>query len=198
MALASSLTGAAVRQGPLLFTAMLRCLRDRATEAVATRTARNDLSTAEIIVRVSRRSRQTPADSSRLRGYFTQGPGNPEQDLCARWEQNNPGRLTGNENARWTRFCYVPPAASEQRDRFSPTTQRTREGFRLCIDTPDYLLAPGPAGFWRVIRAHSRHSSNRASSNGLLKKQTAPAFIARSRIRSWGKAVMKMIGVPWS
>src|SRR6516162_2657431 len=113
---------------------MLRCLRDRATEAVATRTARNDLSTAEIIVRVSRRSRQTPADSSRLRGYFTQGPGNPEQDLCARWEQNNPGRLTGNENAGWTRFCYVPPAASEQRDRFSPTTQRTREGFRLCID----------------------------------------------------------------
>src|SRR5262249_28275914 len=64
--------------------------------------------------------------------------------------------------------------------------------------SPDYSLAPGPAGLWRVIRAHSKHSSNRASSNGLLKKQTAPAFIARSRIRSWGKAVMKMIGVPWS
>jgi hypothetical protein len=40
-------------------------------------------------------------------------------------------------------------------------------------------------------------ASNRASSKGLLKKQTAPAFIACSLTRSCGKAVMKMIDVLW-
>jgi hypothetical protein len=51
--------------------------------------------------------------------------------------------------------------------------------------------------FRRFASASSTHSSNRASSKGLLKKSTAPAFIARSRTRSCGNAVMKMIGVVW-
>ena len=55
-----------VRQGPLLFTAMLRCLRDRATEAVATRTARNDLSTAEIDASCRPRESKVASNSGRL------------------------------------------------------------------------------------------------------------------------------------
>src|SRR5262249_4537292 len=62
---------------------------------------------------------------------------------------------------------------------------------------PDYSRSCRGTGFWRFASASSTHSSNRASSKGLLKKSTAPAFIARSRTRSCGNAVIKMIGVVW-
>jgi hypothetical protein len=61
---------------------------------------------------------------------------------------------------------------------------------------PDYSVAGGPAAIWRRISARCTHSSNCGSSNGLLKKQTAPPFMARSRTRSCGKAVLKMTGRP--
>jgi hypothetical protein len=61
---------------------------------------------------------------------------------------------------------------------------------------PDYAVPGGPAALLRRMSARSTHSSNCGSSNGLLKKQIAPAFMARSRMRSCGKAVMKMIGMP--
>jgi hypothetical protein len=59
---------------------------------------------------------------------------------------------------------------------------------------PNYSVRRGPAALWRRMSARSTHSSNCGSSNGLLKKQTAPPLIARSRTGSCGKAVIKMIG----
>jgi hypothetical protein len=48
--------------------------------------------------------------------------------------------------------------------------------------------------------AHSRHLANVSPSNGLVRKQIAPAFSARARLISTGKAVMKMNGTlcPWA
>src|SRR5882762_3557140 len=53
-----------------------------------------------------------------------------------------------------------------------------------------HLLVPPPCR----RRAVSRHLIKLTLSNGLVRKQIAPAFIARSRIVSSGKAVMKMNG----
>jgi hypothetical protein len=49
-------------------------------------------------------------------------------------------------------------------------------------------------------RADARHLIKMSPSKGLVRKQVAPAFIARARLISTGKAVMKMNGTqcPWA
>jgi len=59
-----------------------------------------------------------------------------------------------------------------------------------CLRAPSHSFVP-PQGF---ASAHSRHLAKASPSNGLVRKQIAPAFIARARVISTGKAVMKMKG----
>src|SRR5262245_16163211 len=69
-------------------------------------------------------------------------------------------------------------------------------GAPLIQGSQDYSLRGGPADLCCRLSARCTHSSNCGSSNGLLKKQIAPLFMARSRTGSCGKAVMKMTGMP--
>src|SRR5262249_33804848 len=78
--------------------------------------------------------------------------------------------------------CYPPPdRASSHRPRMGGSS----------------LGQCGVVGSTAVewFRAVSRQSINESSSNGLLRKPTAPAFIARFRNLSSVEAVMKMTGM---
>jgi hypothetical protein len=57
-----------------------------------------------------------------------------------------------------------------------------------------HVSEPGPSAA-SPFNVRCTHSSNAASLNGLLRKQTAPPFIARSRMRSSGNAVMRITGI---
>jgi hypothetical protein len=76
---------------------------------------------------------------------------------------------------------------------------RPMESIRGLRD-PAQQAPHSPALPRRPCRAVSRHLINVCLSKGFVRKQIAPAFIARSRIVPSGKAVMKMNGTrcPWA
>jgi hypothetical protein len=100
-----------------------------------------------------------------------------KQDSANRANRFHPGFVNRLLARRWPATTTIVFGHGRLGSRRSP----------MITSYPEYLgVAPAPAP---RIQADS--------SKGLLKKQTAPPFIARSRICCSGNAVMKMTGVLW-